>query len=658
MGVQIANRLMTKVGVTFIRNARILANAAFKARAPLRNQIINGFLLRASGKRNVYIASVIDFPGYLFLGGSTAIPVAVFPGLAIPCGIRDDFDPPGTEAVFEVQDKEGFYFMPAPTRRRAAAQESATDWFPLIQQQDWFMGYSRMDVPVLKDFPDRAFWYLDDDQYFNYDTIVALTGSITSFTSAARSVTVVEGNISFGEVTPNYFLRNQYAIDESDIPGEWKLYPRRLVPIDQSAPPYEQRQYPGITLSGFAIKPASRSSDLIGIDLYCHTARTFRQYQETWGSGTDQGYDRLGEQGMLIAVGQQDREDYNTETNASVFGTTRSMLIVEPGSIEQDYLHPVPEFLPGDLSGKPELPNYGTFYTPTPAQCADDFAVFSAYTTFRNLGGDEPGPMSGDAWSLLTTLPNGRTVSLRADWNAAEGEIPTGVPGEFMQPWIVGATSFPNEQGIATAYCLVWEQTYVRGSSTLVKGEWAIYSTAGGTPVRSVITGGAPLFSVLMKDGPTLFDDSDYDVSNPMSAAFYAGDNKLVTASIDYPPTASNRSVRCAVFDTLTSTVEIGGEIAVSNNPLDKCFITLVQPFIAEKEDEPTAPAVPAVLLATIVQHRVDNDGLGKTYISVDGGANWREYISDTGGQGGAFYAGNKLWRFDINRALDGRVRP
>lgn len=654
MGVQIASRLMTRVGATFMRSARILAAAAFKARIRLKHQIINGFILRATGNRNVYIATVMDIPGYIFFGGSTALPVAIFPGLAVPVGIRDDFDLIGTEATFQVQDKSSYYLIPVPTRRRAATQASATDWFPLVQQQDWFLGYSRMDVPVLRDFPDRNDWYLDDETYFDYSTIVALTGAITSLFTSARALNITDEGVSVGDVTPSYFLRNQYAIDESDLPGEWKLYPRRLVPVVESHPDFKDRRYPGITMSGFAIRPISAASALEGIDLYCHAARTFRQYQNPWGAGDEKGYDRDGEQGLLVAVGAQDRSSYDPGTGTPVFASTQSMQVLLPSDIEQAYLHPSPEILPGDESGKPDLPNFGTFYTPTPVQCGDSFAVFSAYTTFRNLGEGQDNPQSGDAWSLLTTLPGGRTVSLRADWNASGGEIETGIPGEFMRPWIVGGAHIPSEEDGPTAYCLAWEQTYQRASITPIKGEWALYSTSGGTPIRTVITGGAPLFALLMMGGPTLFDVSTYDVSNPMSAAYYAGDNKLVTASTDYPPAASNRSIKSAVFDVTTGTVAIGGEIAVSNNLMDKCFITVVQPFIAAKDDR---EAVPAVLLSTITQHLVDNDGAGKTYISNDGGANWREYIADAGGQGGAFYAGNKLWKFDINRGLDGRSR-
>lgn len=648
-----------------MRNARMLAESAYRAKVQVDHMLINGFLIRVLGRRSeaekgsfdrdkgVYTAYVMDTPGFIFYAGALSLPRFSTQGVVVPVGIRDDFDAPGTQAVFQVLDKSTYFLMPVPTRIRQAAQQSSTGWFPAVQQRDWFLGYSRMDVPVLADFPDSINWYLDDDDYFDYSCNVALTGSLTSFLNAARAVTISDGGVEIGEIATSYFLRNQYAIDESDLPENWKLYPRRLVPISDSAPLFSGRRYPGITMSGFAIIPASTSTDLVGFDLYCHAARTFRQYQEPWGDLGMQGFDRYGEQGMLIAVGQQNRSAYNPETGAPVFAATRRITVVEPVDIAQDYLHPFPEMLPGDESGKPELPNFGTFYTPTPVQVGNDFAIFSAYTTLIDRSdGDPQSGMVGDAWSIITTTPGGENISLRADWNATGGEIETGVPGEFMQPWIVGGASVPGDDG-AVAYCLVWEQTYIRGSTERLKGEWAIYSTTGGSPSRSVLSGGAPLFSLWMQDGPTKFEGNQWDVSNPFSSVYHAGAGMLVTACTDYPAAASGRSIKCAVFDTSTNSIKIGGQIAVSSAYLDKCFISVVQPFTRG-----TGDLVPAVMLATIAQHSNGNDGAGgKSYLSVDGGESWSEYITDAGAQGGAFYVGNKLWKFDLNNMLDGRLR-
>lgn len=668
----ITTRLLTKVGASLLRMARNLAKEAAAAKLLSKNQMINGFLLRATGRlskapdlagtveKASYVATVMDFPGFILFGGALSLPRYTSYGVSVPAGIRDDFDPPGTESQFEVMDKGNFFVQVLPTRRRPAAQAMATDWFPPIQQQDWFLSMSRLDAPVLKAFPDVTRWYLDDTDYFDYTCNVALTGGLGAFIAGARALTISEQGVTLGALTLNYFFRNQYSIDESDLPQDWKLYPRRLVPLDQSGTFFDQRMYPGVTMSGFAVIPASVLTTLEGIDLYCHAARTFRQHQEPWGESGSLEYDRYGEQGMLIAVGEQDRAQYNPATGANLFASTRRLRVIEPTDIEQDYLRPEPAMLPGSsISGRPELPNFGTFYTPTPVSVGGDFVVFSAYTTYRNLdtAASESELMAGEAWSILTTLPSGRTVSLRASWSATRGEIETGVPGEFMQPWIVGGASVPNQDG-ATAYCLVWEQTYTRGSLERIKGEWALYQSSGGSPSRSVIAGGAPLFALWMQDGPTQFKGVTWEIAETecgFSAIYHAGAGKLVTACTDYPPSPGARSIKCAIFDVQAKSVKIGGEITISNNYLDKCIVTVVQPFVRAENGR---DAVPAVLLATITRHLVGNNGAGgKVFISVDGGDNWREYISDAGAQAGAFYVGNKLWRFDLNTGLDGRAR-
>lgn len=669
MGLNIASRLLTRVGAIHMRTARDLAASAYRSRIGTKHRIINGFLLRATGRwaetdgaqptleKGSYIAAVIDMPGFILFAGALRLlqrNISLV-GVAVPVGNRDDFVSPGTQLQHQVSELTGYYLLLSPSRRRPSTGVGSVAWFPAMQQRDWFLGYALMDAPVLQPLPDRTQAWMDDDQYFDYSCVVALSGSVTSFLTSSRSVNFTDAGIEYGELRLAYFLRNQYSIDEVDLPGEWKLYPRRLVPVDQSAPEFANRRHPGMTMNGFAMIPASASSALEGIDRYCHAAQTFRQHQEPWGDAGDQRFDRDGEQGMLFAIGEQDRSEYEPIIGTNLFATTTDMRVITPADIVQQYLHPAPAMLPSDDSGRPELPNFGVFLMPTPVQAGGDFVVFSAYNTYRDLDDSVSGSgMSGDAWSILTTLPGGRTVSLRADWNAADGEIETGVPGEFMQPWIVGAATVPAGD-FSTGYCLVWEQTYERAGVRRIKGEWALYSSEGGAPSRTVVSGGAPLFALWMQEGPTKFGDANWDIANPFSSVYFAGDNKLVTACTDYPPSPTARSIRCAIFDVVSAQVRTGGEIAVSSNYLDKCFITVVQPFIPATESR---AATPAVLLATITQHSSGNNGTGgKTYLSIDGAESWREYITDAGAQGGAFYVGNKMWRFDLNVDLDGRSR-
>lgn len=658
----ITTRILTRVGAAYAHLAKKLANEAAATKLLSKNQIINGFLIRASGRlskasdlvgtveKASYTATVMDFPGFILFAGPLRYPWITAIGSAAPAGIRDDFDSPGTETTFEVLNKERLFVMMIPFGENQRAASSA--WFPSLQQVDWYLGTSSLYVPMLAEFPDQRSWYLDDEKYLDFSCVVSVTAGIYSFLTAARSLDKVEGGAQFGAIKTNYFFRNQYIVDERELPDDWKLMPRRLLPYDPDNPT-DVRRYPGMLMSGFAVIPASPLSELDGVDSICLAARTFRQHLQPW----DGDFDRIGEQGLLVAVGELDRSRYNPQSGAIVFGATRRLRVIEPTDIEQDYLHPEPPTLPGNPeTGRPELPNYGTFYNPTPVRIGNDFVVFSAYSTFRNLSGavTPSGILDGDAWSLLTTLPSGRTVSLRADWNAREGEIETGVPGEFMQPVIVGGASVPIDRG-ATAYCLVWEQTYRRGLSATLKGNWALYETSGGTPSRTVIAGSAPLFALWMQTGPREFSHPDQDIISPFSAVYHAGDGKLVTSCIPYPPSPSSRSIRCAIFDVKTKSLRVGGEITTSREYYDKCIITVVQPFIPANG---SAAAVPAVLLASVSRHLSANSGAGgKVFISVDGGDSWREYVTDAGAQAGAFYVGNKLWRFDLNTTLDGRNR-
>ncbi|MCD5994145.1 hypothetical protein KDX38_11050 [Pseudomonas sp. CDFA 602] len=671
MALLISSRLMTRVGAIFIRNARTLANNAYRSKASSKHQIINGFLLRAIGKwsesegaspfleRGSYIASVMDTPGYILLAGPVRIVqngVSLL-ALATSVGIRDDFESPGSSSQFTFHDKQSFYVLSAPTLIRNTGYPFAIDWFPRIQQRDWFLGYSRMDIPLKNTESSTNYYSLDDENYFDFSCRVALAGSITSFPTGSRTAVLNGDAVEFGPLKLNYFLRNQYSIDEDDLPDRWKLLVRRLVPLELSAPYGDfRRPIKDVLLNGFAFIPASTSSVLEGKDIYCHAARTYRQYQTPWGITGPEDFDRNGEQGLLVAIGEQDRSDYDPEVGTNLFASTTSLRVFRPQDIQQSYLHPSPEMVPADpFLNKPSFPNFGSFLTPNPVALADGFVVFSVYTTYLDRGDADH---RGDAWSLITTLPDGRNLSLRADWDVESETIPTGVDGEFMYPWIVGSASIPDENAV-TACCLVWEQTYQRGAIGIpIKGEWALYTTTGGNPQRKTIPGYAPPFAVLQHAGSTSinrFDSPTYDLTQPIASAYHAGEQKMVTACIDYPPSASERTIRCAVFDVPTGTMSVGGVIATSTDSLDKCFITVVQPFQAPREGK---EAVPAVLLASITRHAAGNNGgNGKVFLSVDGGGEWREYLTDAGAQGGAFYVGNKLWKFDLSAGLDGRIR-
>ena len=60
-------------------------------------------------------------------------------------------------------------------------------------------------------------------------------------------------------------------------------------------------------------------------------------------------------------------------------------------------------------------------------------------------------------------------------------------------------------------------------------------------------------------------------------------------------------------------------------------------------------------MLASVTEATPENRGQGKVYIKhadADGPTDWREYITDVGGQGGAFFVGNRFWWFDLSKPL------
>ncbi|QHE96869.1 hypothetical protein LCG56_26965 [Pseudomonas cannabina pv. alisalensis] len=662
MDLLVTGRLMTKVGTVYMKTAKGLADEAYRARLSNKYQIINGFILRANGRlsspsgsdkdKGSYVSSVMDTPGYIFFSGSLRLPDrGQFFGLSAPVGIRDDFEFPGTKSTFECYKNTQYYSFVPPSMLRPSDYPAALFWNPFPVQASWLLGYSRMVAP-LKKTGILTIVSFDDEEYFDYSCIVGLTGSITSLFTGARAIRFTEGEPEYGSLNTSYFFRNQFAIDEDDLPSNWKLFTRRLLPLDVTGG--FSRIPTHIMINGFSIILANTGTELTGTDRYCHAARTFRQDPRTWGFNVDTEFDIQGEQGLLIAIGEQDRSEYDPETGNNVFAKIASLRVFRPQDIEQAYLHPDPEYIPENpLVNKPSLPNFGSFINPLPTPAGDGFVVFSNYTTFLGKGDVSH---SGDAWSIITVLPNGRCISLRADWDTAIQTIPTGVPGEFMRPWIVGATSIVNED-TTTGYCLVWEQTYTSGTVLPLKGEWALYSTSGDTPVRRTISGYAPIFSAIQFDAKRFvnFERSEFELDQPLSAISYAGANKIVTSCIDYPPPEDVRVFKCAIFDAVEESIEVVGDICESTDNYEKCIITVVQPFFyAPASSELT----PAVLIASVAVHRVEARGKGgKLFISVDGGKNWREYITDAGAQGGAFYVGNKLWRYDVNARLDGRAR-
>lgn len=659
----ITGKTTTKVGTPLLKNAMDLARSQQRLGLGTTAKLVNGFLLRAAKLGTRYAAQVLDFPGYIFFPGAYRYGSSDVDkqqgriNQAVPVGIRDDFTK-GSTNTWQAEDRDE-YLQVVNIHYNVGTGPTYTYWGPPVAIDHNLMGISELSAPFKKALPGVDQWFLDDPDYFDYDSLCVLSALITSIQYGGQPLTRdASGQLVIGDRPENYFTGNLFRITEDDLSDGWKLYPRRLVPLDQSA--YDQRTYPGDTMPGLAIN-ASRSTPLLsGTDRYCWAAQVFRQNQTVWGPAGGQMYDRFGERGLLISVGVADRSKFTPNNPNVVFAEVESSRVLMPADIQQEYLHPVPAVIPGQ-GGAPDLPNYGTFLTPKPERAGKErgFVVFSLYDTLRDLG-DTGG--RGRLSSILTTLLDGTTVSLKADWDTFIGEpVPTGTPGQYTQPWIIGTASIPTvDRGVTTwtAYALVWESNFPIEGGIATGGNWALYTSDGDTVTRKVMEGGAPLVAFTLKYFRFPLKSPGYDNTSSFAAAFWMGGTKLVTAATQFPlpdnDFGEGRFITSATFDVLTGEVVLGGVIAETYDQDAKCWITVAQPEVPAVG---STPAIRAVLLATVTEHKLRwlaTDG--KTYLSTDGGQTWSEYITDAAGPSGAFVAGNKLWGPDYERRLDQQV--
>jgi hypothetical protein len=656
----IAVRTATRLGTPYLRFAKIMARQAQLAGIGTRQRFINGYLLRAIRGGSKYQAQVLDFPAYLWFSGPLRFDVTTEytynnVGLAVPVGNRDDFTPPGgQQEPLAVADMRTMLIVLVPTSK-APNEIEATNWHLRPYQDGAFMEQGYGMWPFSKRIPGLEEWYFDDMDYFTFDQICSVQCSLNLFANVSRAITFRDdGNADFGALALTYFLRNQFSFTEEDLPNSWKLAPRRLAQMEGSI--YPTRQEPGDVMSGFAIAPGADDFTFVGTDTYCIAARTFRQNRQLWGGGDDPiGYDRYGEQGMVVSVATINRQEYDPRVGSNMFARIQSTRVIDGFDIVEEYLRPTPatrELTPGLTA-----PNYGVFNSPSPVRVRDGFVVFSVYFTERDVnppGTENPDyDLIGNVTSLLFTDVEGKTSGLKADWEVPGITLPTGTPGQFTQPYIVGTLSLVEGEEIA-AYCLAWESNYDRrgGQTTATGGNWALYCSTGTDVTRTAIEGGSHLIAARMYRSAGYPLRGDY--TTVASAMYWMGGRKIVVAGTDNEPTNwdfGDVVIRPMVLDLDEMTITAGGEIATiqAQNASQKCFVTVAQ---QEQYSADGAVASPATLVASLVSDTLYNYGKGKTYISVDGGASWREYISDAGGQNGAFLEGNKLWRYDQNKPI------
>ncbi len=671
---RISLRVATRVGAWTARFATRLAEEVRRFGLPQKSRIIDGFLLRGVRSGNSYQAQVLDPPSFVLFAGFAGFQAgALTLGYgAMAVGGRDDVQSPGTSAEHDAATASSFLILQVPSVP-SGTEPVQLVFFPPVSQLGSLITAGYLAAPLLRTDFDVSFDPLDDMRFFTFAQDIVVGGGFTSIHDSGTSLNTAGGAVE-GNAPVNYLSRNRYFISETFLSDGWRLHPRRQVPhTEYSAgidPDYAGRIGPGILQYGLAAAPAVPAVDMVGIDSICVAARAFRQYIGTWYR-SDPGpeyrprfYDRYGYQGLLVSIGQQDRADY-VEGSFADF-TPVAEWIVTPEDLEP-LLQPFPAETPFNEWGKPVLPGFGQFLIPHAAHSDGGFVVFSVYTTFRNQSGDDDpspsNPDAGDVFAIAVTLSDRTTQAYGADWDcgASAGLFPGTTAGYFAQSWIVGACAYTHvdEQ---RAGCLVWEHRYGRKTAPPrgIGGQWVLYSSDGVATTRTVLDGdGAPLFAAIMQREPTQFSQLpfDEDEENTLAMLQDAGGGLLVTAGVvDAVPVVTDgvnipaENIRCVVVDAIAGTTELRGVITTRNKSYTKCLVSVVQPYRAA---EGGRPEVQPVLLASVTDHLIDarGDG-GEVFLSVDGGATWRTYIAGVGAQGGAFFSGNKLWRFGTDRPL------
>lgn len=671
---RISLRVGTRVGAWTARFATALAAEARRFGLAQKSRIMDGFLLRGVRVGSSYQAQVLDPPSFVLFAGFASFKAGLLTlGYgAMAAGGRDDVQSPGTLAEHDAEAASSFLILQVPSVS-SGTEPAQLLFFPPVSQIGSLITAGYMAAPILRTDIDVSFDPLDDMRFFTAAQNIVVGGGFTSIHDSGTSLNTSDG-VSEGEAPVNYLSRNRYFISENLLQNGWRLHPRRQVPhteyIGGIDPDYFGRIGPGIMQFGLAAAPASPVEGMVGVDAICVAARVFRQHIGTWYRADPNPeyrprfYDRYGYQGLLVSIGQQDRADY-VEGSFADF-TTLAEWIVTPEDLEP-LLRPFPTETPINAWGKPVLPGFGQFLIPHAAHSDGGFVVFSVYTTFRNessSGDPSPSePAAGDVFALAITLPDQTTGAYGADWDcgASAGRFPGTSAAYFAQGWIVGACSYSDEN-VTRAACLVWEHRYGRKTAEPrgIGGQWVLYSSNGVATTRTVLDGdGAPLFAAIMQREPTQFSQLpfDEDQENTLSMVQDAGGGLLVTAgSAAATPTVTDsvdipaENIRCVVVDAIAGTAELRGVITTRNKIYSKCLVSVVQPYRAA---EGGRPEVQPVLLASVTDHLIDARGNeGEVFLSVDGGATWRTYIAGAGAQGGAFFSGNKLWRFGTDRPL------
>lgn len=701
----IIGKTLTRVGAPLVRLAKILAQDAQRAGIPTKYRILNGFMLRGVKLHNRYVGQVMDLPALVMFAGTGQGILNELVGV----GNRDDFSDPGTLATHTAADVIGGDRVVSPT---PPVPDSMVDVpaqpllhaqvQPQLQGQLWYMGQTRIRLSANGSFHNLdTFGTLTYSKNIGVGCCVAVVrDSITPYSS------FLQGH------KPNYMSLNSFWVEESDLPSGWSVLPRRLVDAASYgvADPYRIDIVPKAVTCGAAVNPAA---DMTGTDQYCLAFAGIKQNRTTWAGGGFTYYDRFGLGALFVARGSLNRTTYVPGSATVIRGSIGSVTTILSASMPVTQMRPFPSTYTG-VSGGPTLDTPSWFLAPAVARYTGGFAKFCVHWAPYYVVADSARFTS---FGVVVLTDNNTISVPKADMTWTYPNTPPIAGSDstkMLMPWIVGVASVERIVSTVaqrTAYCLVWEQWLSRNAATHaggftsttqwpnsyeMGGQWALYvvSTAGAVS-RTVITATcAPLFSPSMFEGG-LGGDSAAGRSGPPNVYFppnlrygggslwYAPDTsfsslyqmapeKLVTACIptgyfrtwaELNPSTSafisgythvtTHNVSCAVLDLTTSTFEIRGVIAARSWADQYCHITVVQPEVPAVG---ATPLIPAVMLATMrmaIRSGALTQPADKTYLSIDGGWTWREYVTDAAGGNGSFMVGNQLWAIDANGRFD-----
>lgn len=697
-------RSVSRSGARLYGNAKRLGNSANATESQGKNQILDGYILRAVRALESYNVYILDTPAMVLLSG-------VELGVRDRCmfiGTRDDFlkasaeAPPTNKFTLASQADKARFVIPAPIYPPAAADNAPAIFIGQMPPQIYndgmrTIGYRRIPIRSA-----AALWRLDEFEVFTPSQDVGIGMSLTKMQNSVAPVPTVRDN---------YMSLNTFWVLESEVPG-WEFMIRRLVSRNyyQTSDPYYASPLTRSLSIGGAVIPASTQD---GTDVYCMAAEVVNQ-TAMWASEPPgiNYYDRQGVHGLGIFRGHLDRRDYRAGENSPLRARLDSTSIVGSEDLPEA-IQPYPATYQGfGSTAAPMLSAYCWFIGPQVARCTDGFVTFCTYRApnYREMErfsdsqrieyGNEHIAMST---ALVVVTNDNRAHVLKADRNDILFTEPGWTPidtadaDKLVQPMIVGVDSvarFVDQVEQRTAYALVWEEWSYRGEgnppggktlegkfcpgSATLGGEWALYSVESGAPIRTPLTGDSCaaifhpnmfypwVFPAFTTYQPTQNSREFWYTPDPtFSAAYYMGADKLVTACVPNETIfiyqvidefarqfsgwalLDEHDVSCAVIDVVTNTIEVRGVIAKRTLADRFCVITVAQQMVAAAGDAAEKPAALLAAFRTTITNNYVPQQPDETYLSVDGGWTWRLYIEDAAGNNGSFLIGNQLWNND-----------